>query len=147
MVVVLYKNLKNECGFLLADSVIAILIMSVALLSCMGVVISSLKATRVSAGYTAAIYLAQKQAEILKGTKDPSDWAAMYETNSFMNTTETEEVNGITYTIATKAGACPETQTMHTLVEVTIDLTWRETDGEHRYQLLTAYPAVTSKST
>jgi competence protein ComGC len=138
----LYKRLHNEYGFLLADGVIAILIISIALAACMGIVVKSHQAARVSAGYTAAVYLAQKQAEILKGTKKPSDWKAMCNSNSFLNTSETQNLNGITYTITAKAAVCEETKTNKALVEVTINVSWNENDGKHSYQILTAYPAV-----
>lgn len=136
----MYKKLNNQYGFLLADGVIAIFIITVALIACMGVVITSHKATKVSAGHTAAIYLAQKQAEILKGSLKPADWNALPPSIEWQgNTDDLKGLNRIDYTVVTTARVCSETKR---LVEVTIDVSWSDNSGNHSYQLLTAYPTI-----
>jgi len=71
----MYNKMRRQQGFLLVDILLAVFIISTALLAIASFYIQSTQATVRSNQYTVATNLAQRQLELLK-KKPATDWAA-----------------------------------------------------------------------
>ncbi len=133
----LFRNKKtNEKGFLLAEIVIALLILSVSLLAIISLFTQASKSNALARDYTQGTNLARKQLELLK-THSPEYWASIT-SSSFLPWQDEEEEPLGRYSITTKALPMAN----ESLVQVTVTATWQERGLEYRVQLLTFYPAV-----
>ena len=113
---------QQEKGFLMIEVVIAIVIISIALVAAGGMFIQATRANTSASQYTAATALAQEQLERLK--QQPSTyWKGLtvprdisLESGGISSVT----LNSVAYTITTNAKTCPEDATNLVQVEVTV---------------------------
>ena len=133
----LFRNKKtNEKGFLLAEIVIALLILSVSLLAIISLFTQVSKSNTLARDYTQGTNLARKQLELLK-THPPEYWESIT-SSSFLPWQDNEEEPLGRYSITTQAVPIAN----ESLVQVTVTATWQEKGLEYRVRLLTFYPAV-----
>lgn len=142
------RILQRQNGFLMVEVVLAVLIISVALVAALGMFITSTQANADAAEYTVATTLAQKQLELLK-TKDAQNyWAKLELTAPAKIDWQDTEVayppllNGVNYQVDTTASLSPENQN---LVQVTVTVTWDKPNGRPNsiVQLTTFFSKVT----
>lgn len=121
-------NRKWQQGFLMIDALIAIVIITVALVAIIGMFIQSTKATQCSAEYTIASNLAQQQMEHLK------------ETGVMIST----PIPDITinappkFTLKSTVAQCPENPTK--LVQVTVTVSWVDQKSSYALPFTTFFP-------
>ena len=115
---------KSQQGFLMVEVLIAIVIISIALVAAAGMFIQSTKNNTAADEYTVAVSLAQKQMELLKSKMTTNDWANLASTSLSWQGEESHPVvlNNKTYTIATVAENCPEDSV--NLVQVRVTVSW-----------------------
>ncbi len=113
--------LQKEKGFLLAEIVFAIFILSVGLLAVAGMFLQAAKANYNSAEETAAMALAQQRMEWLRGQSEIS-----WDTSSLDNSSSVS-LNQVSYTIQTSAEDFIITGTggTTTLAKVTVRVEWQ----------------------
>lgn len=137
---------RKQGGFLLVETLLAAVIIVVALVAGMGVFITSQRVLSISAGHTGAVYLAQKQAEMLKATMTTVQWNNMYpdlvkfkQSIKWQDASETLPINlnNFKYTVDTVADVCTDSSAQ---VEVTITVTWKERGSDQKYTLVAQYP-------
>lgn len=145
------KILGRQTGFLMIEVVIAILIITVALVAAVGMFINSTHANANAAEYTAAASLAQKQLEMLK-TKDPVNYWSKLDLSSpseiaWQDSTQATplKVNNVSYNVGTMASSCPESSN---LVQVTITVTWNNStpSPSSSVQVTTFYPKISMQN-
>lgn len=113
--------LQKEKGFLLAEIVFAIFILSVGLLAVAGMFLQAAKANYNSAEETAAMALAQQRMEWLRGQSEIS-----WDTSSLDNSSSVS-LNQVSYTIQTSAEDFIITGTggTTTLAKITVRVEWQ----------------------
>ena len=119
-------SLRCQKGFLLVESLLAILVITIALTAATLMYVQSSKAGVVSVETSTATALAQKQMELLK-TQPATYWAALTLTSPhdivWQDTSQTMPLvkNNISYTVTTTASQA--TQDI-SLVQVTVQVSW-----------------------
>ena len=124
--------LRRQRGFIMAEVVIAIMIIGIALIAITGMFIQSTKATSGAAEYTAATNLAQKQLELLK-LQPHTYWKNMIVTTAIAWQGTVGETDP--YSVATTATVSAENSN---LVEVVVVVSWTQ-QGQPRQVQLTAF--------
>ena len=124
-------RLEKEKGFLLIEVVIAMVIISIALVAATGMFIQATRANSEASQYTAATTLAQEQLERLK-QKPYTFWAAP----TFSPNPYTVPLNNTVYTIATTVVTVDEAAR---LVEVKVEVTW---GGTKSVVMTAVYPKI-----
>jgi len=125
-------TLKSEKGFMLAEVMLAVLIMSVALVAITGLFTQAILANLMATHYTEAANLAQKQLELLK-IHPPQYWAGFTLPIVWQDQTQLPPPR---YTLTTNA--IPSTIDEH-LVQVTVTVAWQERGNPCRLQFVTLY--------
>lgn len=127
--------LKENRGFMLADVIIAIFLVCVALVPISGLFIQSIQISAEAADYTRAANLMQEQLELLK-TKPSAYWTELalpcqipWQGNRLLPPSK--------YTLTTQANLC--TLDSH-LVQVNIIASWKERNRECNLQFVAFYP-------
>ena len=121
-----WNGLRNQNGFLLVESLLAILVITIALTAATVMYVQSSKAGVASVETSTATALAQKQMELLK-TQPATYWAALTLTSpqniAWQDTSQTMPLvkNNISYTVTTTAEQA--TQDI-SLVQVTVQVSW-----------------------
>lgn len=119
-------SLRCQKGFLLVESLLAILVITIALTAAMVMYVQSSKAGVVSVETSTATALAQKQMELLK-TQPATYWASLTLTSpqniAWQDTSQPMPLvkNNISYTVTTTASQA--TQDI-SLVQVTVQVSW-----------------------
>ena len=124
-------RLEKEKGFLLIEVVIAMVIISIALVAATGMFIQATRANSEASQYTAATTLAQEQLERLK-QKPYTFWASP----TFSPNPYTVPLNNTVYTIATTVVTVDEAAR---LVEVKVEVTW---SGTKSVVMTAVYPKI-----
>jgi len=125
-------------GFLMIEVVVAIVIISMALLVIAGLFIQATSATRNSDNYTVAANLAQKQLELLKSNWSQAYWKELPKDIEWQDTTfdPTKDLSPAV-TVVTSA----KQSTEHTnLVEVTVTASWSEQGKPYSVRFTTFFP-------
>ncbi|MDD4600414.1 MAG: hypothetical protein PHQ46_05090 [Negativicutes bacterium] len=139
---VMNKTLSQQNGFLMLEIVLAVLIISIALVASLGMFINSTKANANAAEYTLAATLAQKQLEMLK-LKDPHTYWAVFDLTTQTPIAWQDNTNQppASYTVDTVASVCPENLD---LVQVKVTVTWNKptSDSNPSVTLTTFYPKI-----
>jgi len=128
-------TLKSEKGFMLAEVVLAILIISVALVAIIGMLTQAIQANFMAIHYTEAANLAQKQLELLK-IHPPQYWAGFTLPIVWQDQTQLPPPR---YTLITNAFL--STIDEH-LVQVTVTVSWQERGTTCWLQFVTLYSAL-----
>ena len=131
------KFLARQKGFLIVEVMLAVLIISIALVAAMGMFIYSTKANSDASEYTVAATLAQKQLEMLK-MKDPQNYWAKLDLTSTTKIAwqDTTSPPPTRYTIDTVASACSENPN---LVEVIVTVAWDKRNSQPANIKITTY--------
>ena len=129
--------LKTNKGFILAEVMLAIFIISVALIPISGMFIQALQADVMANHYTEAAYLSQNQLELLK-TYPPEYWAGLA-LPSVMPWSDQVQLPSSRYTLTTNARI--SAADIH-LIEVTVTTAWQERATECNIQFVTLYPTL-----
>lgn len=125
-------RLRRQRGFIMAEVVIAIMIIGIALIAIAGMFIQSTNATSGAAEYTAATNLAQKQLELLK-LQPYTYWKNIAVTTTIAWQGTVGETDP--YSVATTASVSAENSN---LVEVVVVVSWTQ-QGQSRQVQLTAF--------
>lgn len=126
---------QKEKGFLLIEVVIAMVIISIALVASGGMFIQATRANSEAEQYTAATTLAQEQLERLK-QKDYTYWATIGPTIERQGTGgDTITLNNIAYTVATVTETSDDPA--H-LVQVKVTVSW----GTKSVVMTAVYPKI-----
>ena len=128
-------RLKTEKGFIFAEVVLAIFIISVALPAICGMFIYAIQADVSANHYTEAANVIQMQLELLK-THPPEYWAELALPSAIPWQDHTQLPSAM-YTITTNARIYAADS--H-LVEVTVTACWQERAVECMIQFVTLYP-------
>lgn len=129
-------RLKTNKGFILAEVMLAMLIISVALVAISGMFTQAIQADLMAKDYTVAANLAQKQLELLKN-RPPEYWAGL-PLPAIIPWSDGAQLPSSRYTLLTKAVA-----TAHdSLVEVRVTVSWLERGIECKMQFVTLYSAL-----
>lgn len=139
--------LQRQNGFLMIEVVLAVLIISVALVAALGMFITSTHANADAADYMVATTLAQKQLELLKIKDAQNYWSKLELTAPTKIAWQDTSVayppvlNGVNYQVDTTASFSPENQN---LVQVTVTVTWDKPDGRPNsiVQLTTSFSKI-----
>lgn len=126
--------LKENQGFMLADLIIAIFLICVALVPISGLFTRSIQTSAEAADYTRATNLIQQQIELLK-TKPPEYWAGLV-LPSTIPWQENHLLPPSKYTLTTQATST--TLDSH-LVQVTVNASWKERNRECGLQFIAFY--------
>ncbi|MEG6584045.1 prepilin-type N-terminal cleavage/methylation domain-containing protein [Dendrosporobacter sp. 1207_IL3150] len=129
----------RQQGYLMVEVIVAIVIITVALLAFPALNIQSFKANTQAAHYTVAANLAQKQLELLKN-KDSNYWYS-HANDSNIPWQDSSQVpplvlNNTTYNIKTESGSVAED---NNLVKVTVRVEWKSEDKNQAIQLSTFF--------
>ena len=124
---------NSQRGFMLIETLVAIVIISVALIAIGGLFLQAGKSAGASTEYTTAANLAQKQFEYLKHRQQGADPVLTTITTYPYNSTEwydsslaeTAAAASPPFTVHTTAVQCTEENTAN-LVEVTVTIKWRD---------------------
>lgn len=131
--IVIVHRLKTNKGFILAEILLAICIISVALTAIFGMFTQAIQADLRAKDYTVAANLAQKQLELLK-THPPGYWADLTLPAVIAWSDQGQPPNS-RYTVLTNAVA-----TNHdSLAQVTVTVSWEGRGSEQTIQFLTLY--------
>jgi len=130
------NKLQSEQGFLLVDVVVAIVILSVALLAIHSLFVQAMQETILARDYTQGSNLARTQCELLK-TYPPQYWANLAEP-SLMDFQANREEGMSRYSIQTIATPIADEH----LVQVVVRANWQERGNEYSVQFLTFCPAL-----
>lgn len=130
------SRLGAQRGFIMADVVLAIMIIGIALIAIAGMFIQSTRATWGAADYTEAISLAQKQLELLK-LKPATYWSNL----TLPATLGWQGTVGETspYSVVTTASVSSEN---NNLVEVIVVVSWTQQGQSQQVQLTSFYSMV-----
>ena len=132
--------IRKEKGFLLIEVVIAMVIISIALVSATGMFIQATKANSEAEQYTTATTLAQEQLERLKQWKH-SDWASLSAGDIPRQGTGTVAnpvtVNNIAYTITTITETADDPAR---LVQVKVTVSW--SNETKKVEMTAVYPKI-----
>ncbi|MPM29714.1 hypothetical protein SDC9_76254 [bioreactor metagenome] len=135
------KILARQNGFLMLEVMLAVLIVSVALVAVLGMFINSTKANADAAENTVAATLAQKQLEMLK-TKDHNYWANFApNAQTSISWLDIDKPVPQGYAVNTVAMPCPENAS---LVQVTVTVTWNapNSPAARNVKITTFYPKI-----
>lgn len=118
-------SLKKQNGFLMVESLLAILVITIALTAASVMFVQSSKAGGESAEISTASALAQKQMELLK-TQSSAYWSALTplpQNIAWQDTTQTMPLvkNNISYTVTTTASQAAQDAN---LVQVVVQVAW-----------------------
>lgn len=116
--------ITSQRGFLLVEALIAIVVITVALVAIQGMFIQSLQATASAANYTVAAGLVQEQMEQMK-IKDELFWNSL--SFPYQSATEVIAMNKATYTRTTQAELSPldpEYPVKQRIIKVTVKVEW-----------------------
>lgn len=134
---------KSQKGFLMIEVVIAIVIISLALVAAATMFVQSSRANSAANDYTTATSLAQKQIELLKSHKvtgpTANFWAAVADGASLPWEGEENHpivLNNTTYTVSTVAHNAPEDPAG--LVQVSVTVSWNRS-GQNNSVTFTAF--------
>ena len=130
-------RLNSNKGFILAEVILAIFIISVALIPISGMFIQSLQADVMANHYIEAANLSQKQLELLK-THPPEYWAGLA-LPSVIPWQDNTQIPLSRYTLTSNART--STSNDH-LIEVTVTASWQERNTECNIQFVTLYPTL-----
>jgi len=136
-IAVIAHRLKTNKGFILAEVMLAMVIMSVALLAISGMFTQALQADMLAHHYTVAANLAQQQLELLK-TQPPGYWAGL-SLPAVIPWSNQEQLPASRYTVVTNAVAATAADS---LVEVRVIVSWQERGTECKVEFATLYPAL-----
>lgn len=127
------KQAENK-GFFLVDILIAVFLLSVALVPILGLFIQAMKLDSMAKNYTIAANLAQKQLELLK-THTPHYWndLALPCTIPWQ---DSSQLSPASYAVTTTGISIPGKP----LVQVTVIVTWQEYGKDCNVQFVTFYP-------
>lgn len=127
-------KLTGNQGFIFIDMIIAILLISVALVPILGMFIQAVKINAMAKDYTIAANLAQKQLELLK-THSPDYWngLALPCTIPWQDTTQ---LPSPPYVLTTNGSSLADKP----LVQVTVIVTWQEGGQDCNLEFVTFYP-------
>lgn len=119
---------KWQQGFLMIDALIAIVVITIALVAIIGMFIQSTKATQCSAEYTIASNLAQQQMERLK------------ESGVTLLTPIPDTTNDVSpkFTLKSAVTQCPENPTK--LLQVTVTVSWIDQKTSYNVPFTTFFP-------
>lgn len=115
---------KSQAGFLLVEALVAMIIITVALVGILGMFTQSLRATKNAADYTTATSLVQEQMEQMK-IIDELFWNSVSFPYQFA--TEAIPMNNVTYTRTTQAELSildPEYPAKQRIIKVTVHVEW-----------------------
>ena len=118
-------SLKKQNGFLMVESLLAILVITIALTAASVIFVQSSKAGGESAEISTASALAQKQMELLK-TQSAAYWNALTplpQNIAWQDTTQAMPLvkNNISYTVTTTAAQAAQDAS---LVQVVVQVSW-----------------------
>lgn len=116
--------IKSQRGFLLVEALIAIVVITVALVAIQGMFIQSLQATASAANYTVAAGLVQEQMEQMK-IKDELFWNSL--SFPYQSATEVIAMNKAIYKRTTQAELSPldpEYPVKQRIIKVTVNVEW-----------------------
>jgi len=131
---------NRQKGFLLIEVLVAIVIITVALVPIAGMFIQSTQATRNASQFTVATNLAQEQLELLKSWT-PLKWTTATSPVPWQGTGASPiELNNVNYDVETVVNPCPEINSAN-LVQVTVTVSWNS--GSSGSVVMTAfYPKI-----
>ena len=130
-------KLKTDKGFILVEVMLAIFIISVALLPISGMFIQAMQADVMANHYTEASSLAQKQLELLK-THSPEYWSDLT-LPATLTWHDQTQLPSSRYTLTTNA--CLSATDNH-VVEVTVMASWQERSTQCYVRFVTLYSAL-----
>lgn len=132
---------KREQGYLYMDALIAMFILSVAVVAIMGVFTNSAKLNANAAHYTAATNIARQQMELLKKWS-ASDWSDpnLPASIPWQGEPNNLTVNKTTFEVRTIVDQFSDVDP--NLVQVTVSVTWKEFSGSKNVQLTTYFSKV-----
>ena len=128
-------KLKSENGFIFAEVILSIFVISVAIVAICGMFIQAVLASTMAKHCTEATNLAQKQLELLK-INPPEYWASITLPRTIPWQDNTQ-IPSYPYDIRTKASVYPMDD--H-LVEITVTVCWQERTTECKIQFVALYP-------
>jgi len=128
-------RLKTEKGFILAEVILAIFIISFTLVAISTMFIQAIQADTMANHYTEAANLAQKQLELLK-THPPEYWAGLA-LPSVIPWGDQAQLPSSRYTLTSNASI--SAADAH-LVQVIVTASWQERSTECTIQFVTLYP-------
>jgi len=129
--------LKTNKGFILAEVLLAIFIISIALVAISGMFTQAIQANLMAKDYTVAANLAQKQLELLK-SHPPEYWAGLT-LPCTIPWSDTIQLPPPRYILITNASISDADDS---LVEVTVVVSWQEKGREGNLQFVTLYSAL-----
>lgn len=124
----------NGKGFIMADVMLAMLLLSIAILPIARLFTQAMGVDRLAQHYTVATNLAQQQLELLK-TQPPAYWR---NPTLFIPWQDSWHPVPATYQLTTHSGPLPD----ESLVQVTVTITWQEGGNDYSLQFITWYPTV-----
>ena len=130
-------RLRTEKGFILAEVMLAIFIMSVALVAISAMFIQAIQAGVMANHYTVAANLAQKQLELLK-IHPPEYWTGIT-LPAVILWGDPSQIPSLHYTLTTNA--IPSAINSH-LIQVTVIASWQERNVQCSVQFVTLYSAL-----
>ncbi len=130
---------KGQQGFLMVDILLAVVIISVALVAILSMFIQSTKATHCSAGYTMASHLAQEQMELLKNTQSVAIKNTVVNSNGkiFLIPTDPKIALPTGFSMISKANQHAEFP--NALAEVTVTVSWQEQNKSYNMPVTTFF--------
>jgi len=134
--IVIVHGLKSNKGFILAEVLLAIFIMSVALTAIAGMFTHVIQVDLMAKDYTVATNLAQRQLELLK-THPPEYWADLTLPAVIAWSDQGQPPNS-RYTVLTNAVATNRDN----LAQVTVTVSWEGRGVERTIQFVTLYRAL-----
>lgn len=129
------KRVWNNQGFMLAEVILAIFIICVALIPISGMFIQAMNSNAMAREYTQAGNLAQKQLELLK-LQPPAYWAGL-SLPCTLPWQHGKELPADQYNFTTTATAFTPY-----LVQVTVSAVWQERGRDCSLKFVTLYPAL-----
>ncbi|QDR80339.1 type IV pilus modification PilV family protein [Sporomusa termitida] len=145
------QQLHSQRGFMLIEVLVAIVIISVALIAIGGLFLQAGKSAGASTEYTTAANLAQKQFEYLKLRQQSATPVLTTETPYPYTSTEwfdssleaTATASNPAFSVRTTAVQCPE-ENAADLVEVTVAISWHNRQNTaYTVPFTTIFPKVT----
>ncbi|SMD06419.1 type IV pilus modification PilV family protein [Sporomusa malonica] len=130
------QNIRCQKGFLMVDILVAIVIISVAIVAIGGLFIQVNKSATTSADYTFAANLAQRQFELLKKKYTANEWAGLDLSKDIpWQGDEKDRTNSaVTFNVTTHASEYTpkdSTDVAENLIELTVTVSWTKQNKSH----------------
>lgn len=130
---------KWQQGFLMIDILLAVVIISVALVAILSMFIQSTKATHCSAKYTMATHLAQEQMELFKNTQSVVIKNAVVNSNATTIRIPTDPRITLPTGFSMVSQGKQHFEFPNALAEVTVTVSWQEQNQSYNMPITTFF--------